>query len=79
MSSYPNFINTPVIYNMSEDAPIIAYPATSISPQNQEGGPGLDTAAKQKADWTRLEFWDDNGKPYLHEYEGRNLLSGKAA
>jgi FlaA1/EpsC-like NDP-sugar epimerase len=64
---------------MSQDAPVTAFPATSISAQNQEGGPGLDAATKQKAEWSRLEFWDDNQKPYLKEYEGRGLLQGKAA
>lgn len=59
--------------------PITAYPATSISAQNQEGGPGLDAKMDQKAEWSRLEFWDDNQKPYLKEYEGRGLLQGKAA
>lgn len=62
-----------------QDAPITAYPATSITPQDQSGGPGLDKATEQKAEWTRLEFWDDNQKPYLKEYEGRGLLQGKAA
>jgi hypothetical protein len=64
---------------MGQDAPVTAYPATSIEPQNQEGGPGTDAATKQKAEWTRLEFWDENQKPYLKEYEGRGLLQGKAA
>jgi hypothetical protein len=64
---------------MSQSAPVTAYPATSITAQNQEGGPGLDAATKQKAEWSRLEFWDENQKPYLKEYEGRGLLSGKAA
>jgi hypothetical protein len=59
--------------------PVTAYPATSLSPQDQSGGPGLDAAMKQKAEWTRLEFWDESGKPYLKEYEGRGLLEGKAA
>jgi predicted ATP-dependent serine protease len=62
-----------------EDAPITAYPATSIEAQSQSGGPGLDAATKQKAEWSRLEFWDDNQQPYLKEYEGRGLLQGKAA
>jgi NAD(P)-dependent dehydrogenase (short-subunit alcohol dehydrogenase family) len=64
---------------MSESAPITAYPATSITPQSQSGGPGLDAATLQKAEWSRLEFWDDNQQPYLKEYEGRGLLQGKAA
>lgn len=61
------------------DKPVTAYPSTEITPQTQEGGPGLDARTKQKAEWSRLEFWDDNQKPYLKEYEGRGLLNGKAA
>lgn len=59
--------------------PVTAYPATEITPQNQEGGPGLDAKTDQKAEWSRLEFWDENQKPYLKEYEGRGLMQGKAA
>ncbi|KAH7408819.1 hypothetical protein DE146DRAFT_743473 [Phaeosphaeria sp. MPI-PUGE-AT-0046c] len=62
-----------------QDAFVTAHPATSITPQNQEGSPDLNAATKQKAEWSRLEFWNDNGKPYLREYESRNLFSGKAA
>lgn len=62
-----------------QEAPITAYPATSIKAQNQEGGPGLDKNMDPYANWSQLEFWDDNGKPYLKEYEGRGLLEGKAA
>jgi hypothetical protein len=71
--------STTATIKMGQDAPVTAYPATSIEAQNQEGGPGLDAATKQKAEWSRLEFWDDNQKPYLKEYEGRGLLQGKAA
>lgn len=60
-------------------APVTAYPSTEITPQNQEGGPGLDARTEQKAEWSRLEFWDENQKPYLKEYEGRGLMQGKAA
>jgi NAD(P)-dependent dehydrogenase (short-subunit alcohol dehydrogenase family) len=63
---------------MSGD-PVTAFPATSIEPQSQSGGPGLDKDMKQKAVWSQLEFWDDDQKPYLKEYEGRGLLKGKAA
>jgi hypothetical protein len=62
-----------------QEASVTAYPATSIEAQDQSGGPGTDAATKQKAEWTRLEFWDENQKPYLKEYEGRGLLQGKAA
>jgi hypothetical protein len=62
-----------------QDAPITAYPATSIKAQDQTGGPGLDSKLDPYAEWTRLEFWNDDNKPYLKEYEGRGLLEGKAA
>jgi NAD(P)-dependent dehydrogenase (short-subunit alcohol dehydrogenase family) len=29
--------------------------------------------------WTQIEHWDNEGKPYLKEYEGRGQLEGKAA
>lgn len=67
-------------FKMSDNkGPVTAYPATEITPQNQEGGPGLDAKTDQKAEWSRLEFWDENQKPYLKEYEGRGLMQGKAA
>jgi hypothetical protein len=62
-----------------QEAPITAYPATSIKAQDQTGGPGLDKDNDPHAEWTRLEFWDENQKPYLKEYEGRGLLQGKTA
>lgn len=56
-----------------------AYPKTSLVPQDQEGGKGLDADLKAQANWTQLEFWDDEGTaPYLKEYEGRGLLKDKA-
>lgn len=59
-------------------APPTAYP-TEIPEQDQTGGPGLDSKMKPAAHWTQLEFWDNEGKPYLKEYEGRGLLKDKAA
>lgn len=49
---------------------ITAYPSTELKPQDQEGGPGLDSKLEPAANWTQLEFWDDEGKPYLQDYEG---------
>lgn len=31
------------------------------------------------AEFTKLETWDDNGKPYLKEYTGSGKLKGKKA
>src|SRR3954471_15084400 len=61
-----------------QEKPITAYPSVEIEAQDQSGGPGLDSKMKPAAVWTKLEFWDDDGKPYLKEYEGRGLLKDKA-
>jgi NAD(P)-dependent dehydrogenase (short-subunit alcohol dehydrogenase family) len=56
-----------------------AYPKTELVPQDQEGGKGLDANLEAQANWTQLEFWDDEGtKPFLQDYEGRGLLKDKA-
>ncbi len=61
------------------EAPPTAYPSTSLKEQNQEGGKGLDAKLEPGANWTQLEFWDDDGSsPYLKDYEGRGLLKDKA-
>jgi len=64
---------------MSSDKPVTAYPAESLTePQDQSGGPGLDTELKPAANWSQLEYWTDDGKPFLQEYEGRGLLKDQA-
>jgi hypothetical protein len=61
------------------EAPPTAYPSTSLKEQNQEGGKGLDAKLEPGANWTQLEFWDDEGSsPSLKDYEGRGLLKDKA-
>lgn len=55
-----------------------AYPSY-IHAQDQTGGPGLEKYLDPPAAWTQLEHWDNDGKPYLKEYEGRGQLEGKAA
>ncbi|KAF2150459.1 NAD(P)-binding protein [Myriangium duriaei CBS 260.36] len=62
---------------MAPKAAPTAFPS-HIKSENQEGGPGLDSKTKTPAVWTQLEFWDDNEKPYLKEYEGRGLFKDKA-
>lgn len=60
-------------------APPTAYPADELKPQDQAGGKGLDARMEPAANWTQLEFWDDEGtSPYLKDYEGRDLLKDKA-
>jgi NAD(P)-dependent dehydrogenase (short-subunit alcohol dehydrogenase family) len=50
-----------------------------IKAQSQSDSKGLDSKMEPAANWSQLEFWGDDGKPYLKEYEGRGLLEGKAA
>ena len=60
-------------------SPPTAYPASELEAQDQAGGKGLDSKMTPAANWTQLEFWDDEGKaPYLKDYEGRGLLKDKA-
>jgi len=56
-----------------------AYPAYIHKAQDQSGGPGLEKYMDPPAAWTQLEFHDEEGKPYLQEYEGRGLLKNKKA
>lgn len=63
---------------MSDGPQLTAYPSW-IKPQDQTGSAGLDSKMDPPAAWTQLEFWDNEGKPYLKEYEGRGLLENKAA
>jgi len=65
--------------NEAGNEPVTAYPWKELKPQNQEGGPGLDSKLDPVANWSQLEFWDENQKPSLVEYEGRGLLKNKAA
>lgn len=63
----------------TKESPPTAYPSSSLKPQDQTGSSGLDSKLEPAANWTQLEFWDDEGKkPYLKEYEGRGLLKDKA-
>lgn len=61
-----------------QEKPITAYPSVELEAQDQTGSTGLDSKMKPAASWTQLEYWTDDGKPYLKEYEGRGLLQDKA-
>lgn len=61
-----------------QEKPITAYPSVELEAQDQEGGPGFDSELKPAANFTQLEYWSEDGKPYLKEYEGRGLLQDKA-
>ncbi|CAO1618855.1 unnamed protein product [Sympodiomycopsis kandeliae] len=65
---------------MSDQEPksITAY--DNHAPDNQEQNlPGLDAKMSPLASHTQVEKWDDDGKPYLEEYQGSNRLKGKTA
>lgn len=61
---------------MPGKAPVTAY-EWRIPEQDQTPGKGLDADLKPAGNWTQLEYFDDDGKPYLKEYEGRGLLKDK--
>ncbi|ODN77574.1 hypothetical protein, variant 2 [Cryptococcus amylolentus CBS 6039] len=72
---------TTTAINMGGDQPeiITAYKElTSIKAQTQEL-PGKDVDMDPLAEFTKLEDWDDDGKPYLREYVGSGKLKGKKA
>lgn len=72
--------NKHYIRKMSDSKPITAYEALkSIPAQSQENLPGTDEAMKSDALFTQLECFDNDGKPYLREYEGTGKLNGKTA
>ena len=64
--------------NNNKDGVTTAYPSW-IHAQDQTGSTGLDSKMDPPAAWTQIEHWDNDGKPYLKEYEGRGQLDGKAA
>ncbi|KAJ7830625.1 hypothetical protein B0H14DRAFT_3464625 [Mycena olivaceomarginata] len=62
------------------DKPISAYKASvEVPAQNQENLPGLDKNMAIPAEHSRVECWDEDGKPYLKEYVGSEKLKGKKA
>ncbi|KAJ7087616.1 hypothetical protein B0H15DRAFT_922949 [Mycena belliarum] len=60
---------TEIVFDASVDVPA----------QKQETLPGLDKDMAIPAEHTKLECWDDEGRPYLKEYVGSDKLKGKKA
>jgi hypothetical protein len=50
-----------------------------VPAQEQEKLPGLDKNMAIPAEHSKVECWDDQGKPYLKEYVGSDKLKGKKA
>ncbi|KAJ7264390.1 hypothetical protein C8J57DRAFT_1436268 [Mycena rebaudengoi] len=67
------------------DRPISAYKArlytasVEVPKQTQDKLPGLDKQMVIPAEHSKVECWDENGKPYLKEYVGSEKLKGKKA
>ncbi|KAJ6472882.1 hypothetical protein C8R47DRAFT_1221620 [Mycena vitilis] len=62
------------------DKPISAYKASvEVPKQKQESLPGLDHHMEVPAEHSKVECWDEEGKPYLKEYVGSEKLKGKKA
>ncbi|KAJ6585714.1 hypothetical protein B0H19DRAFT_1206924 [Mycena capillaripes] len=61
------------------DKPISAYKASVEVPAQEQELPGLDKNMAIPAEHSKVEYWDDDGKPYLKEYVGSEKLKGKKA
>jgi len=61
---------------MSDDI-ITAYKSLTDIPAQEQDLPGKDVDMDPLAEFTKLECWDDNGKPFLKEYVGSEKLKGK--
>ncbi|KJA28385.1 hypothetical protein HYPSUDRAFT_33754 [Hypholoma sublateritium FD-334 SS-4] len=62
---------------MSQDV-ITAY-SVAIPEEQSQPMPGVDKEMKPHLEYTKLEFWNDEGKPRLVEYRGSGKLKGKTA
>ncbi|GLB35857.1 putative KR domain containing protein [Lyophyllum shimeji] len=63
---------------MSAENIVTAYPTAVPHKQKQEL-PGLDKKLSPGIEYTKLEFWHDDGKPTLVEYKGSGKLQAKTA
>ncbi|TEB12110.1 NAD(P)-binding protein [Coprinellus micaceus] len=63
---------------MSAGDIVTAYKVAIPEKQTQDL-PGLDKKIAPGVEYTKLEFWDDGGRPSLREYKGTGKLEGKTA
>jgi len=64
-------------YTMSDQKPITAYEASKNLPKQTQNLPGTDENMNPTAEHAKQEYWDENGKPYLKEYQGTGKLENK--
>ncbi|KAJ8502570.1 hypothetical protein ONZ45_g11635 [Pleurotus djamor] len=75
-----NAMSTSNTKQIRKEADIItAYDPHSFIEKFSQEAPGSDEAMKPLAEHTKVERWDENGKPYLWEYRGSGKLEGKKA
>lgn len=70
--------STAKIIKMGTEDITTAYSVAVPEKQKQEL-PGLDKHIKPGIEYTKLEVWDDDGKPSLREYQGSGKLQNKTA
>ncbi|KAJ2924027.1 hypothetical protein H1R20_g13071, partial [Candolleomyces eurysporus] len=63
---------------MSSEDIITAY-QVAIPAKQEQSLPGLDKELAPGTEYSKLEVWDDKGKPSLREYRGSGKLEGKTA
>ncbi|KAF5385068.1 hypothetical protein D9615_001254 [Tricholomella constricta] len=63
---------------MSAQDIITAY-SVAVPHKQAQDMPGLDKHISPGVEYTKLELWDDQGKPSLVEYKGSGKLRGKTA
>ncbi|KAF8808184.1 NAD(P)-binding protein [Phlegmacium glaucopus] len=63
---------------MSAKDIITAY-SVAVPHKQEQNLPGLDKHIKPGMEYSKLEVWDDDGKPSLVEYVGSGKLQGKTA
>ncbi|KAJ7861776.1 hypothetical protein B0H13DRAFT_2354997 [Mycena leptocephala] len=67
-------------YSQDNKERVKAYKASvEVPAQEQEDLPGLDKDMAIPAEHSKVECWDEHGKPYLKEYVGSGKLAGKKA
>jgi len=63
---------------MSTEKVVTAYEVAFPDKQKQDL-PGVEKKFSPGMEHTKLEYWDDDGKPFLREYQGCGKLQGKTA
>ncbi|KAG8824188.1 hypothetical protein FRC19_002300 [Serendipita sp. 401] len=63
----------------SKQEVITAYEGLKNIAAQSQSLPGVDADMSPNAEHSKQEYWDENGKPYLKEYQGTGKLTNKKA